>query len=69
MCDDETCPEHSEKIPWIFTKCLCNPGYFDILNEFPMVCRECPVGYDAKEVTDAHATSAVKNSIEIYQNP
>jgi len=68
VCNNDGCPENSVLLPWIFTKCLCNPGYYDILDAYPMVCHKCPTTYNAKELTDAHAASAVKNCIEIYQN-
>ena len=69
MCNNDGCPENSVVVPDdYFTICLCNPGYYDILDAQPMVCHKCPTTYNAKELTDAHAASTVKNCIEIYQN-
>jgi len=69
MCDNDKCPENSVVVPYIFFKCLGNPGYFDILNDYPMFGHKCPTTYNARELTKANADSSIlKNCIEIYQN-
>ena len=63
MCQ---CPQNS--VETTTGTCQCNAAYFADNTNTQMVCQACPLSYNAKELTDAHATSNVKDCIEIYQN-